>query len=53
MIRDSKTKEILFFGVTYEPNEWQGSTCEGLEDQFFFYNKYKEKLFYFAKRIML
>ena len=32
MIRDSKTKEILFFGVTYEPNEWQGSTCEGLED---------------------
>ena len=28
MIRDSKTKEILFFGVTYEPNEWKGSTCK-------------------------
>ena len=32
MIRDSKTKEIIFFGVTYEPNEWEGSTCEELED---------------------
>lgn len=28
MIRDSKTKEILFFGATYEPNLWKGSTCE-------------------------
>ncbi len=28
MIRDSKTKEIIFFGVTYEPNEWNGTTCE-------------------------
>ena len=28
MIRDSKTGEILFFGVTYEPNKWQGSTCQ-------------------------
>ena len=31
MIRDSKTKEILFFGVTYEPNLWEGSTCEKLD----------------------
>jgi serpin B len=28
MIRDIKTKEVLFFGVTYEPNEWNGTTCE-------------------------
>ena len=27
LIRDSKTKEILFFGVTYEPNIWKGTTC--------------------------
>lgn len=27
MIRDSKTKEILFFGTVYEPNVWSGSTC--------------------------
>ena len=27
MIRDSKTKEILFFGVVEKPNEWKGSTC--------------------------
>ena len=27
MIRDSKTKEILFFGVVETPNEWKGSTC--------------------------
>ena len=27
MIRDSKTKEILFFGVVENPNEWKGSTC--------------------------
>ena len=28
MIRDSKTKEILFFGAVYEPNIWKGSTCK-------------------------
>ncbi len=28
IIRDSKTKEMLFFGVVYEPNKWQGSTCK-------------------------
>ena len=28
MIRDSKTKEILFFGVVYEPLKWEGSTCK-------------------------
>ena len=28
MIRDSETKEILFFGTVYEPNLWNGSTCE-------------------------
>ncbi len=28
MIRDSKTKEILFFGVTEEPNVWKGNTCK-------------------------
>ena len=27
MIRDQKTKEILFFGTVYEPNEWSGTTC--------------------------
>jgi len=27
MIRDSKTKELLFFGVVKEPNIWKGSTC--------------------------
>lgn len=27
MIRDSKTKEILFFGVVHEPSKWNGSTC--------------------------
>ena len=27
MIRDTKNKEILFFGVVYEPNIWKGSTC--------------------------
>ena len=31
MIRDSETKEILFFGVIEEPNEWKGSTCDGRE----------------------
>lgn len=28
IIRDSKTKELLFFGVVYEPNKWKGSTCK-------------------------
>ena len=28
MIRDHKTKEILFFGVVYEPVKWTGSTCK-------------------------
>ena len=27
MIRDEKTKEILFFGAVYEPTKWTGSTC--------------------------
>jgi len=28
MIRDTSSKEILFFGTVYEPNIWNGSTCE-------------------------
>lgn len=31
MIRDAKTKELLFFGVVYEPNKWVGSTCSSQE----------------------
>ena len=27
MIRDTKTKEMLFFGVVETPNTWNGSTC--------------------------
>ena len=27
IIRDKETKEMLFFGTVYEPNEWNGSTC--------------------------
>ena len=27
MIRDKKYHELLFFGVVYEPNKWNGSTC--------------------------
>ncbi len=27
MIRDVKTKELLFFGVVNEPNVWKGTTC--------------------------
>lgn len=27
IIRDVKTKEMLFFGTVYEPNKWSGSTC--------------------------
>ena len=33
MIRDTETKEILFFGTVYEPNKWIGRTCsEELEN---------------------
>ena len=28
LIRDTKTKKILFMGSVYEPNLWKGSTCE-------------------------
>ena len=28
MIRDKDTKEILFFGAVYSPNEWNGTTCD-------------------------
>ncbi len=28
IIRDARTKEMLFFGVVYEPNKWEGPTCE-------------------------
>ena len=28
MIRDKETKEILFFGAVYSPNEWNGTTCD-------------------------
>ena len=28
MIRDKKTKEVLFFGVVDQPNQWNGSTCK-------------------------
>jgi serpin B len=28
MIRDNKTKEILFLGVVDKPNEWKGTTCD-------------------------
>ena len=28
MIRDSKTKEVLFMGGVYKPNLWKGITCE-------------------------
>ena len=27
MIRDVKTKEVLFFGLVNQPNKWKGSTC--------------------------
>jgi len=27
IIRDKETKDIIFFGETYSPNEWKGSTC--------------------------
>lgn len=32
MIRDTESKEVLFFGTVYEPNEWKGSTCQNLEN---------------------
>ena len=28
LIREKNTNEILFFGVVYEPNLWNGSTCD-------------------------
>jgi len=28
IIRDTKTKEMLFFGTVYNPNKWKGNTCE-------------------------
>ena len=28
LIRDKNSKELLFFGVVYEPNKWEGSTCK-------------------------
>ena len=28
VIRNKKTNEMLFFGVIYEPNKWEGSTCK-------------------------
>ncbi len=28
IIRDTKTKEMLFFGTVYNPNKWKGSTCQ-------------------------
>ena len=28
IIREKNTGEILFFGTVYEPNIWNGSTCE-------------------------
>lgn len=28
LIRDSKTKEILFIGGVYKPNLWKGETCQ-------------------------
>ena len=27
IIRDKASKEMLFFGVVYEPLKWSGSTC--------------------------
>ena len=27
MIRDSKTKDVIFFGAVTEPNLWEGKTC--------------------------
>ena len=32
LIRDKKTKEILFFGKLYEPNKWEGSECNEEND---------------------
>lgn len=31
IIRDKKNNEILFLGVVYEPNKWNGSTCSEKE----------------------
>ena len=27
IIRDTETKEMIFVGTVYEPNEWKGTTC--------------------------
>ena len=35
MIRDTKTKEVLFFGVTQTPNEWKGTTCDEIKDYWY------------------
>ena len=32
IIRDKKSKEILFFGLVDEPNKWNGPTCEEYVD---------------------
>ena len=28
IIREQRTNEVLFFGVIYEPNKWNGLTCK-------------------------
>ena len=33
MIRETGTNEILFFGIVYEPKEWNGNTCSNLEKE--------------------
>lgn len=30
VIRDTESKEIIFAGTMYSPNEWHGPTCEGM-----------------------
>ena len=32
MIRDKKSKEILFFGVVETPNVWKGTTCTNINE---------------------
>ena len=32
MIKDKKSNEILFFGSVYEPNIWNGETCNSVEE---------------------
>lgn len=31
LIRDSKTKEVLFFGAVFEPNLWEKTTCSFIQ----------------------